>query len=219
YGISQVSRPIHINRILREQGFMQFRKSATWELLDCGASRAFAVADHQIAHIYIKDTADIPTITQLLESCEDIETVLDTSRMQKMAINHRRSGQLIAVAKKNAWFSYYYWLDESKAPDFARTVDIHRKPGYDPVELFLDPDIKIPNLKVAKRLAQKKMGMRMLMDVIPLDASLVKGSHGRIASSKEEQPLLISSLPEMVGKALVLTDVEKLIKDYFKVKQ
>ena len=215
YGISQVSRPIHINRILREQGFMQFRNSATWELLDCGASRAFAVADHQIAHIYIKDNVDIPAITQLLESCEDIETVLDTSGMQKMAINHQRSGQLIAIAKKNAWFSYYYWLDESKAPDFSRTVDIHRKPGYDPVELFLDPNIKCPTLKVAQRLAQKKMGMRMLMDVIPLDASLVKGSHGRLASSKNEQPLLISSLPEMVGKASVLTDVEKLIKDYF----
>ncbi len=215
YGITQVSRPIHINRMLREHGYMQFRKSASWELLDCGASRAFAVADHQIAHIYIKNTDDILKIAELLESCGDIEAVLTTNEMQDLGINHQRSGQLIAVAKKNAWFSYYYWFDESKAPDFARTVDIHRKPGYDPVELFLDPEIKFPRLKVAQRLAQKKLGMRMLMDVIPLDASLVKGSHGRLASSTDEQPLLISSLPEMLEKASSLTDVEKLIADFF----
>ncbi len=216
YGITQVSHPIHINRILREQGYLQFRNSATWELLDCGASKAFAVADHQIAHIYIKNNEHIPQIKQLLESCEGIESVLDANGMRDMAINHSRSGQLIAIAKPNAWFSYYYWLDESKAPDFARTVDIHRKPGYDPVELFLDPKIKLPSLKVAQRLAQKKLGMRMLMDVIPLDASLVKGSHGRLVSNKEDQPLLISNLTGMIEKGVNLSDVNTIITGYFK---
>ena len=215
YGITQVSRSIPINRILREHGYMRFRNSASWELLDFGASPSFAVADHQIAHVYIKNNKDIPKITDLLESCEDIETVLATSEKQKMAINHQRSGDLIAIAKPNAWFNYYYWLDESKAPDFARTVDIHRKPGYDPVELFLDPELKFPQLKVAGRVAQKKLGMRMLMDLIPLDASLVKGSHGRLATSIEEQPLLISSLANMLDNASSLTDVEKIISNFF----
>jgi hypothetical protein len=192
------------------------RESASWELLDYGASRAFAVADHQIAHIYIKDSDDIPKVTKLLESCDDIEQVLGSEGKQNMGVNHQRSGELIAVAKPGAWFTYYFWLDETKAPDFARTVDIHRKPGYDPVELFVDPQIIFPGLKVARRVAKKKLGMRMLMDVIPLDASLVKGSHGRLADFTEEGPLLISTIPQMVENASVLTDVEQLIYKFFK---
>jgi predicted AlkP superfamily pyrophosphatase or phosphodiesterase len=215
YGITQVSRPIHINRLLREHGYQQLRQSASWELLDYGASKAFAVADHQIAHIYIKDSDDIPNVSRLLESCDDIEQVLGSKGKQKTGVNHHRSGELIAVAKPGAWFTYYFWLDETKAPDFARTVDIHRKPGYDPVELFVDPQIRFPSLKVAQRLAQKKLGMRMLMDVIPLDASLVKGSHGRLADSAEEGPLLIATIPEMVTNASVLTDVEHIIYKFF----
>lgn len=216
YGITQVSRPVHINRLLREHGYLQLRKSASWELLDYGASKAFAVADHQIAHVYIKDSDDIANVTKLLEACEDIEHVLASDGKQTMGINHQRSGELIAIAKPGAWFTYYFWLDETKAPDFARTVDIHRKPGYDPVELFVDPQIRFPGFKVAWRIAQKKLGMRMLMDVIPLDASLVKGSHGRLADSADEGPLLISTIPEMVENASVLTDVEHLIYKFFK---
>jgi predicted AlkP superfamily pyrophosphatase or phosphodiesterase len=214
YGISQVSKPVHINRLLREHGYLQLRQSASWELLDAGASKAFAVADHQIAHIYIKDSNDIPEVTKLLEGCDGIEQVLGFEAKQALSINHQRSGELIAVANPNAWFTYYYWLDDEKAPDFARTVDIHRKPGYDPVELFLDPQIKFPRIKVARRVAQKKLGMRMLMDVIPLDASLVNGSHGRLASSAEIGPLLISSRPTMTVEATELTDVEQIIYHY-----
>lgn len=214
YGISQVSKPVHINRLLREHGYLQLRQSASWELLDAGASRAFAVADHQIAHIYIKDSNDISEVTKLLEGCDGIDQVLGFEAKQTLSVNHQRSGELIAVAKPDAWFTYYYWLDEQKAPDFSRTVDIHRKPGYDPVELFLDPQIKFPRLKVARRVAQKKLGMRMLMDVIPLDASLVKGSHGRLANAVENGPLLISSLPTMTETASVLTDVDQLIYNY-----
>ncbi|MCH9697075.1 MAG: alkaline phosphatase family protein [Gammaproteobacteria bacterium] len=215
YGITQVSRPIHINRLLREHGYLQFRQSSTWELLDCGASRAFAVADHQIAHIYINNNQDIPEIKELLESCEDIDAVLCQDNKQAMGINHPRSGELIAIANPNAWFTYYFWKNDAKAPDFARTVDIHRKPGYDPVELFVDPQIPLPSLKVAQRLTQKKLGMRMLMDVIGLDATLVKGSHGRLASSDKESPVLISSIPGMLESANALTDVESLIFKYF----
>lgn len=100
---------------------------------------------------------------------------------------------MIAIAASNAWFTYYYWTDDSKAPDFARTIDIHRKPGYDPCELFIDPAIKFPKLKIAKFLLKKKLRIRGLLDVIPLDASLVKGSHGRDKVEDSEKPLLIGS--------------------------
>ena len=104
-----------------------------------------------------------------------------------------RAGDLIAVARENAWFTYYYWLDDRRAPDFARCVDIHRKPGYDPVELFLDPKLRAPKLKVAGKLLKKKLGFRMLMDVVPLDASLVKGSHGVCPHDSADWPVLIGT--------------------------
>ena len=114
---------------------------------------------------------------------------------------------------KSAWFSYYYWLDDARAPDFARTVDIHRKPGYDPVELFLDPKIPFPKLKIAWRLLQKKLGFRMLMDVIPLDATLVKGSHGRRPADKKDWPVLISQTKELLGATEIeSTDVFQILR-------
>ena len=97
------------------------------------------------------------------------------------------------IAKSNAWFTYYYWLDDTVAPDFARCVDIHRKVGYDPVELFLDPQLKFPKLKIAKFLLKKKLGFRALLEVIPLDASLVKGSHGRDNVPEGEQPIFVTT--------------------------
>ena len=96
----------------------------------------------------------------------------------------RRSGR--RSRRPDAWFTYYYWLDDARAPDFARTVDIHRKPGYDPVELFLDPAIRVPPLTVGWKLAKRKIGFRSLLDVIPLDATLVKGSHGRTGEPSDE---------------------------------
>ena len=155
------------------------------ELLDAGASKVFAVADHQVAHIYVKDAAMKNEVKALLENTSGVQTVLDDSP-------HHRAGDLIAVSDENAWFSYYYWDDESRAPDFARTVDIHRKPGFDPVELFIDPKLTFPKVRIARRLLQKKLGFRMLMDVIPLDASLVKGSHGCRPTSRADWPVLIS---------------------------
>ena len=120
--------------------------------------------------------------------------------------------QKIAIAAENAWFTYYYWLDDSKAPDFARTVDIHRKPGYDPVELFLDPAIKMPMVKIAAKLLRKKLGFRMLMDVIPLEASLVRGSHGRRPDDPSTGPLLVTSEPELLpAEPLTALDVKDVI--------
>ncbi|MFT4924961.1 MAG: putative AlkP superfamily pyrophosphatase or phosphodiesterase [Phenylobacterium sp.] len=215
YGITAVKHSVSLNRILRENGLLQVRESLSWELLDSGASRAFAVADHQIAHIYIKDPADITKVKKLLEGIPGVEQVLDADAQVGYQINHQRSGELIAIAEPQCWFNYYYWLDEGKAPDFARTVDIHRKPGYDPVELFIDPQIRFPLLKVAKNVAKKKLGMRMLMDMIPLTPELVKGSHGRLSTSPEHGPLLLASDRKMAADSYPMQVVFDLIQQHF----
>lgn len=215
YGITEVNQSVSLNRVLRQAGMLQVRHSLSWELLDAGASRAFAVADHQVAHVYIKDHADINKVKKLLEDTPGIEQVLDADGQVACQINHARSGELIAVAAPGYWFDYYYWLDDSKAPDFARTVDIHRKPGYDPVELFVDPQIRFPRLKIASKIARKKLGMRMLMDVIPLTPELVKGSHGRLAATPEHGPLVLGSDPTLAAESYPTQAISKLIHTFF----
>lgn len=217
YGIEQANGVVHINRILREHGFIAVRETLGWELLDCGASRAFAVADHQAAHIYVREPADIAKVKSLLQRIEGIEFVLDEADKVQWGLNHPRAGELVAVAAQNHWFTYYYWLDDQKAPDFARTVDIHRKPGYDPVELFIDPQLKIPKLKIGFNLLKKHLGFRMLMDVIPLTPQLVKGTHGRppALSHKADGPLLIGSHKSFAAARYSMTDVKQLIIKHF----
>jgi predicted AlkP superfamily pyrophosphatase or phosphodiesterase len=185
YGISPVDQPIHLNRLFREKGWLSIKDELGRETLDYGGCKAFAVADHQIAHIYVNDPAILPKVRALLESTPGIDEI----RPQ----NHPRSGDLIAIAKPNAWFTYYHWTDDAIAPDFARTIDIHRKPGYDPCELFIDPTIRFPKLKIAKFLLKKKLRIRGLLEVIPLDPTLVKGSHGRDQVPDAEKPILIGS--------------------------
>jgi predicted AlkP superfamily pyrophosphatase or phosphodiesterase len=212
YGITEVNRAIHLNRLFREQGWLTVREELGLELLDAGASRAFAVADHQVAHVYLNDAALAGDVQKLLEQTAGVQLVLDAEAQREHGIRHERAGDLIAVADENAWFTYYYWLDDARAPDFARTVDIHRKPGYDPVELFLDPALRFPKARIAWRLLQKKLGCRMLMDVIPLDASLVKGSHGYRPVSRADWPVVI--VPEadwLEGEVLRSTDIHGLI--------
>ena len=137
------------------------------------------MADHQVAHVYVRRPERVPEVQRLLQGLPGVERVLDEDGKRAAGLDHPRSGELVALARADRWFTYYYWLDDARAPDFARTVDIHRKPGYDPVELFLDPALRLPKVSVGWRLAKKALGFRYLMDVIPLDASLVKGSHGR----------------------------------------
>ncbi len=193
YGITDVDRPIHINRILREKGLLAIRSENELEFLDAGASKAFALADHQIAHIYFNDVSHRESIKKELENTPGIEFVLDDSSKNDYHLDHERSGELIAVADQSSWFTYYYWLDDRKAPDFARTVDIHKKPGYDPVELFIDPKRKLVVPRIALKLLKKKLGFRTMMDFIPLDASLVKGSHGAINVADRDKPVFISA--------------------------
>jgi len=212
YGITSVSQPIHINQILRQNGLIAVREELGRELLDAGASKAFAVADHQIAHVYINDPASISKVRSLLEATEGVAEVLDEAGKQAYHLDHPRSGELVAIAKPNAWFTYYYWLDDSRAPDFAKTVDIHRKPGFDPVELFLDPQLKFPPLKIGLTLLKKQLGFRYLMDVIPLDATLVRGSHGCVTTSVADSPLLITQQTDLLeNRAIDATDVCQLL--------
>ncbi|WP_058556879.1 alkaline phosphatase family protein [Thiohalocapsa sp. ML1] len=217
YGIEAVSGCLHINRILREAGLLAVRETLGWELLDAGASRAFAVADHQVAHVYVADPTEIESVRKLLAATAGIERVLGPQDKSSLGIDHPRAGELVAIAEPECWFSYYYWLEDSRAPDFARTVDIHRKPGYDPVELFVDPFLMLPQLKVAWRLAQKRLGLRMLMDVIPLDPALVKGSHGRLPTRRDEGPVVIGSDARLATDSLPMTAVRELIMRHFRV--
>ncbi len=195
YGITPVTDAVHINRALREAGLIAVRPEEHGrEILDPGASAAFAVADHQIAHVYVNDGARLAEVRALLEKLDGVERVLDEAGKRELGLDHPRSGELVAISKAERWFSYYYWLEDRLAPDFARTVDIHRKPGYDPVELFFDPALAAPKLASAWRLAKRKLGLRTLMDVISLrDTALVKGSHGRLTDDPQHGPLVISS--------------------------
>lgn len=197
YGITNVDRPVHLNRVFREHNWLSIKEELGLETLDTGGSKAFAIADHQVAHVYVQDADLIPQVRAVLEQTPGVEHVLGRKEMELHGLWHERSGDLLAIADARSWFTYYYWINDQKAPDFARCVDIHRKCGYDPVELFLDPAIKFPKLKIGLKLARKALGMRMLMDVIPLDAMLVRGSHGRIPEDENDWPVLIGDFPQL----------------------
>ncbi|MBX2920883.1 MAG: alkaline phosphatase family protein [Chitinophagaceae bacterium] len=208
YGITGVSKPVHINRLLRQHDLLGIRVERGLELLDAGASKAFAVADHQVAHIYCNDPAVYDKVKQLVSGLPGVALVLDREAQKKYHIDHARSGDIVLVADHDAWFTYYFWLDDAVAPDYARVVDIHKKPGYDPVELFMTS-----KARAAYKLLRKKAGLRYVMDVIPLDATLVKGSHGAVGAGKEFHPVLITNAP--VGKQeLPATEVYDVIWDH-----
>ncbi|MEQ1750167.1 MAG: nucleotide pyrophosphatase/phosphodiesterase family protein [Prosthecobacter sp.] len=203
YGITDVDRPVHLNRIFREKGWLSIKDEVGLETLDLGSSRAFAIADHQLAHVYVNDPAILEEVRTVLAATPGVQQVLGKVEKHYAGLNHARSGDLIAIADARSWFTYYYWQDDAKAPDFARCVDIHRKCGYDPVELFLDPALKFPKLKLGLTLAKKKLGFRYLMDVIPLDANLVKGSHGRVPEDTQDWPVLIGDFKSLPTSAAI----------------
>jgi predicted AlkP superfamily pyrophosphatase or phosphodiesterase len=215
YGITEVSRPVHVNRALRRAGWLAVREELGREQLDAGASLAFAVADHQVAHVYVARPELVPEVAALLRALPGVERVLDEQGKRAAGLDHPRSGELVAVSDAQSWFTYYHFLDDDRAPDYARTVDIHRKPGYDPAELFVDPRLRAAKLRIGLRLARKALGMRYLMDVIPLDATLVRGSHGRPTDRAEDGPLLITSEPGLLADGPVAaTEVKALLLDH-----
>ena len=214
YGITNVNQPIHLNRVLRNHGYLAIREERGLELLDAGASKAFAVADHQIAHVYLNDRSIKNDVLQLLEQTKGVEKVLYGDALDAYGIHHERCGDFVVIADKDSWFTYYFWNDDAVAPDYARMVDIHKKPGYDPVEMFTDPNDKLVMPKVALKLLKKKLGFRTVMDIIPLKAELVKGSHGRIPEDNQDWPVFAvnNSGTQLPKKATdVFNTLEQLI--------
>jgi predicted AlkP superfamily pyrophosphatase or phosphodiesterase len=211
YGHVQVSHAVEPNRALRRAGLLAVRLGPFGEMLDTFESRAFAVCDHQLAHVYVRDPADALRTREVLSSLPGVARVVSGEERRELGLFHERSGELILLAKPDAWFAYPYWLDDRLAPDFARTVDIHRKPGYDPCELFLDPSLRWPKLRVALKLLLKKLGFRTLLDVIPLDAGLVRGSHGLVNTDLDDRPLLIGTGRAPDAEELPMTAVRDLL--------
>jgi predicted AlkP superfamily pyrophosphatase or phosphodiesterase len=192
YAFERVSKPIYLNRVLRANGLLETQLAENGELLEPGASRAFATCDQQIAHIYVHHKNDVESTRLLLAGQDGVDTVLNRREMESLGIAHERSGELLAIASADCWFAYHYWLDENNAPDFAPCVAIHDKPGFDPTELLMIPGVK-GKLHLARRMAQKSVGQRIPFDVINTDSTAIRGSHGRIPTSDAQRPVLITS--------------------------
>jgi hypothetical protein len=194
YAHVKVTEAIEPNRAFRAvPGLVQVRDGPFGEQLDTFGSQAFAVCDHQIAHIYVNGPLR-PEHFATFKRVHGVSRVLIGPEREEIGLNHARAGDVVMLAEPQTWFAYRYWLD-GRAPDYARTVDIHRKPGYDPCELFFDPQLRWPKLRVLRRVMAKKLGLRALVDVIPLDASLVRGSHGLVVSDLLDKPVMVADGP------------------------
>jgi predicted AlkP superfamily pyrophosphatase or phosphodiesterase len=205
YGIAPVSRAVTPNRALREAGLLRVRKGPYGEMLDVHESRAFAVCDHQAAHVYVRDAADMPAARGVLASLAGVAQVLDRDAQRALQIDHVNAGELVVLSQPDAWFAYPYWLGDANAPDFARSVDIHRKCGYDPCELFMAGGMA----GAAWTLLKKKLGLRYRFRTCPLDPSVVKGSHGLPPSDPANGPIIASS--ESLPQSSSMTDVKEIV--------
>lgn len=212
YGIMPVKRAVALNRVLRREGYIALREEFGQELLDPGASTAFAVTDHQIAHVYVQDPQQISTVRNLLEKTPGVAAVYGRVEQAAHHFNHYRCGELVALAAEDAWFSYYYWFDSHRAPNFARTVDSQRKPGYDPAELFYEPNMRWPRLTAALQRLRRRLGGPPPLDLIPLEGAQVRGSFGRAPACADDAPLLITRDAALLNESpLAATDVHNLI--------
>ena len=212
YGHCDVTRPVYVNRVLRTAGLLEVRKGPFGEQLDLYGSRAFTVVDHQLAHVYVRDAEDVSLVKDLLTPVQGVARVLAGHERTTIGLDHPRSGELILLSDRDSWFAYPFWVNDPDAPDYARAVAIHHKPGFDPCELFFDPKFRMPKLHAAKRVFEKKLGFRMTMDVVPLDASIVKGSHGLAAADTLDRPILIGHGPRP-GTSVPMTAVRDLVLD------
>ncbi len=205
-----VTNAVCLNRALRREGLLHVRRGPFGEILDTFTSKAFAVCDHQIAHLYLNDPQFLNAVTSVLASIKGVGQIYSGEERAQIGLNHPRAGDLVILSEPDAWFAYPFWLDDRMAPDYARTVNIHAKPGYDPCELFFDPALAMPKFRAMRRLLQKIMGFRTLFDVVPLDPNLVKGSHGLQVSNLEDRPLLIGDGPPP-GEVVPMTAVRDLL--------
>ncbi len=211
YGHCDVNLPVYLNRVLRDLGYLAVRHGPFGEQLETFQSRAFAVVDHQVAHVYVRDPKDVKHVRDLLTGVPGVAKIYAGDERAEIGLDHPRAGELILLADRTAWFAYPFWLDDDNAPDYARSVAIHHKPGYDPAEMFFDPKLSFPMLRMMRKLAQKKLGLRTIFDVVPLDASIVRGSHGLIAADPQDGPLLVGSGPKPSGGLLPMTAIRDLV--------
>jgi predicted AlkP superfamily pyrophosphatase or phosphodiesterase len=211
YGHVDVQTPVFPNRTLRQAGLLTVRAGPFGEMLETFESDAFAVCDHQLAHVYVREPSLLPRVQEVLSALPGVARMYAGEERRDIGLNHPRAGDIVLLSKPDAWFAYPYWLDDGVAPDFARTVDIHRKPGFDPCELFFDPKLTWSTGRVMRRLLQKKLGFRTLFDVIPLDANLVRGSHGLQAASVEDRPVLIGDGTAPSAGEVSMTGVRDLV--------
>ncbi len=209
YRIRPVTHAIHPNRILREAGLLAVRDTAEGELLDFTASRAWALADHQISHVYLRDPGDdrlVADVARVFQgragvgrvlTGDDLVTAGLVPRSQPAPAN--RCGDVVVESTLDSWQTYFYWLDDARAPSFARTIDIHRKPGYDPLELHIDR-LQLPKI------------------AIPLEPSLVKGSHGAVDPADSHETVVIVSRPDVTAApTLAMPDMAGIITNLFGV--
>ena len=192
YVIAPVDHVSYPNRVLREAGLLQVREEADGEHLDVAASAAWALVDHQYSHVFVRDADPETTrrVADLFRRAEGIAEVLVGPERARYAMDHERSGEVILISAPSSWQAYYWWLDDTRAPAFARTVDIHRKPGYDPVELHFDPATR----------------------GIPLDAALIRGSHGAPVTDAERRGVLLASgTGVLMADALADTDIASIV--------
>jgi hypothetical protein len=196
YVITPVDHVTYPNRRLREAGLLAVKDAGEGELIDFESAPAWALVDHQFSHVFVnhRDASVIGKVVELFRGQDGIAEVLAGADRGKYALDHERSGDVILISTPRSWQAYYYWLDDARAPKFARTVDIHNKPGYDPVEMHFDFKTKS----------------------IPLDATLVKGSHGAPTVTDEQRGVILSSQRGMfVERAMADTDVCDLVLRQF----
>jgi predicted AlkP superfamily pyrophosphatase or phosphodiesterase len=191
YGIEAVDHGVYLNRLLRERGWLSVSDNSAGELLDPGPSRAFAVCDHQIAHVYLREASDCADVLAAVKSLPGVAEVYCGGERAQVGLNHPRSGEIVAFAEPGCWFCHDYWLDQRRKPDFANAVEIHKKPGYDPRELHFDP--QGGKRRAATALLRKKLGLRYSMNAIASDDRLVKGSHGRPACAPGKGAVILGS--------------------------
>ena len=199
YAIVPVNHVAYPNRLLRAAGLLAVEERADGEILNLAASRAWALADHQLSHVFVRDRDPrvVQQVADLFRSAAGIAEVLTAEDQARYGLNHERAGDVVLVSSPESWQAYYYWEDDARAPAFARTVDIHRKPGYDPVELFFDPATRS----------------------IPLDATLVRGSHGAPARDAAQRGTIVASQSGILpSRILADMDVCALVLGQYGIK-
>ena len=211
FGATPVSRPVHLTRLVRQRGWLAIREEEGREQVYPRGSAAFAVADMQVAHIYVRDPAMVDEVKALVEAVPGVAQVLDAEGKRAHHLDHPRSGELVALAEPDAWFTYFYWLDEQRAPDYARTVDIYRKPGYDPLEMFVDPKLGLRMLDLGSSVLKDMLGVRTRLEVVSTDGSLLKGAHGLLPRPGRAPILMTRSAELLEAETLHATQVHDLI--------